>query len=138
MTGPVEGNESTLPVAGYGLIGIADADESRAHQSEEQTCSVGTSGPGVFSDNFLDLLEMWPNPMGENILSLIPRAHYQAPGISLWFHFFPAELSAYWCLFFFFPNLIQGNKHLEFIRSLLIVHDPALTPVQPTFHRQPE
>lgn len=38
---------------------------------------------GRLFDNFLGLLGIGPNPMGEIVLSLIPRAFYLPPGVSL-------------------------------------------------------
>lgn len=46
-------------------------------------CSTGTSRQGVLFDSFLGLLGTGPNPMGEIVLSLIPRAFYLPPRISL-------------------------------------------------------
>lgn len=46
-------------------------------------CSMGTSRQGGLFDNFLGLLGTGPNPMGEIVLLLIPRAFYLPPGVLL-------------------------------------------------------
>lgn len=45
-------------------------------------CYMSTSTQGAVCNNLLGLLGTGPNPMGEIVPSLIPRALYLPPGVS--------------------------------------------------------